>query len=107
MIGSKPRIFHPIEAVTLEHLVPVDHFYRQLERVVDLVFVRDLVADCHAAGGWPLINPVVFFKFQLVLFFEDLRSGRQLLANPADRMSIRWYLGNILDEPLPDHVGRW
>lgn len=39
-MGSKSRIFHPIEAVTLEHLVPVDHVYRQLERTGKLKRMR-------------------------------------------------------------------
>ncbi len=106
-MGSKSRIFHPIEAVTLEHLVPVDHVYRQLERTLDLTIVRELVADYSAAGGRPSIDPgalwALFFKLQLVLFFEGLRSERQLLAHAADRLSIRWYLGYDLHEPLPDH----
>jgi hypothetical protein len=60
MLGSKSRIFHPIEAVTLEHLVPVDHFYRQLERTLDLTFVRELVADYYAAGGVYVALPARF-----------------------------------------------
>jgi len=103
MMGVKSRVFHPIEAVTLEQLVPTDHFYRQLERTLDLRFVRELVRECYAAGGRPSIDPVVFFKLQLVLFFEGIRSERQLLAVAADRLSIRWYLGYDLSEPLPDH----
>ena len=88
-MGIKPRVFHSIEAVTLEQLVPSDHFYRQLEQTLNLTFVRALVADCYAAGGRPSINPgalwALFFKLQLVLFFEGLRSERQLLAHAADR----------------------
>src|SRR5437588_829667 len=53
--------------------------------------------------GRPSIDPVVFFKLQLVMFFEDIRSERLLLRQVADRLSIRWYLGYDLDEPLPDH----
>src|SRR5215213_9750733 len=48
-------------------------------------------------------DPVVFFKLQLVLFCEDLRSERQLMGVVADRLSVRWYLGYDLHEPLPDH----
>lgn len=103
MMGCKPRHFDPIEPLTVEDLVPHDHFYRHLERSLDLAFVRELVVDCYAAGGRPSIDPVVFFKLQLVLFFEGLRSERQLLALAADRLSVRWYLGYDLDEPLPDH----
>jgi transposase len=45
----------------------------------------------------------VFFKLQLVMFFEDMRSERQLERVGADRLSVRWYLGYDLHEPLPDH----
>jgi hypothetical protein len=45
----------------------------------------------------------VFFKLQLVLFFEDIRSERLLMRQVADRLSVRWYVGYDLDEPLPDH----
>jgi transposase len=103
MMGIKPRLFQPIVRVTVDDLVPVDNFYRCLDRAFDLTFVRDLVADQYATGGRPSIDPVVFFKLQLVLFFESLRSERQLMAVAADRLSIRWYLGYDLDEPLPDH----
>jgi transposase len=46
---------------------------------------------------------VVFFRLQLILFFEGLRSERQLLRVVADRLSLRWYLGYDLGERLPDH----
>jgi transposase len=37
------------------------------------------------------------------LFFEGLRSERQLMQLVADRLSLRWYLGYDLTAPLPDH----
>src|SRR3712207_1772102 len=36
------------------------------------------------------------------MFFEGLRSERQLLRVAADRLSVRWYLGYDLHEALPD-----
>jgi transposase len=103
MMGCKARVFRPVPAVSLEELVPADHFYRHLERVLDLAFVRDLVHDCYAAGGRPSVDPVVLFTLQLVMFFEDVRSERLLMCLVADRLSVRWFLGYNLDEPLPDH----
>ncbi len=103
MMGSKARIFTPITAVWLEELVPANHFYRHLDRVVDLSFVRDLVKETYAERGRPSIDPVVFFKLQLVMFFDGIRSERQLMALAADRLSVRWFVGYNLDEPLPDH----
>ena len=103
MIGIKERQFAPLERVTLEQLVPQDNFYRQLERTLDLSFVRDLVAPFYAAGGRHSVDPVVFFKLQLVMFFERIRFERQVLRDAADRLSVRWYLGYDLGEALPDH----
>src|SRR5687768_6796043 len=103
MMGTKARVFAPLPPVSLEEFVPPDHFYRHLERTLDLSFVRELVHDAYADIGRPSIDPVVFFKLQLILFFEGLRSERQLLRVVADRLSLRWYLGYDLTEPLPDH----
>ncbi len=102
-MGNKPREFAPISNVSLEDLVPADHFYRHLERSLDLTVVRDLVQPYYAAGGRPSVDPVVFFKLQLIMFFEGLRSERQLMRVAADRLRLRWYLGYDLSEPLPDH----
>ena len=104
MMGTKVRTFSPVpHDISLEDLVPEDNFYRRLEARLDLSFVRDLVWPLYARGGRPSVDPVVFFKLQLVMFFEDIRSERQLMGVVSDRLSLRWYLGYDLFEPLPDH----
>src|SRR5438874_3523618 len=103
MMRRKERNFAPHINVSLEELVPQDHFYRHLERTLDLSFVREFVQQTYAHRGRPSIDPVVFFKLQLVMFFEGIRSERQLMRHAADRLSVLWYLGYDLGEPLPDH----
>src|SRR5437660_11834411 len=103
MMGTKARNVAPLINVSLEDLVPQDHLYRHLEQTLDLSFVREFVQETYAQGGRPSIDPVVFFKLQLVLFFEGMRSERLLMRQVADRLSVRWYLGYDLGEALPDH----
>ena len=103
MMGLKERAFAPLVSVSLEELVPQDHFYRHLQQVLDLSFVHQLVRERYAVAGRPSIDPIVFFKLQLVMFFENIRSERLLMRQVADRLSVRWYIGYDLDEPLPDH----
>jgi transposase len=103
MMGTKERSFAPLVQVSLEELVPQDHFYRHVERTLDLSFVREFVQEKYAGKGRPSIDPLVFFKLQLVMFFEDIRSERLLMRHAADRLSVRWFLGYDLGEPLPDH----
>jgi hypothetical protein len=62
MMGIKERAFGPLPPVSLEELVPADHFYRHLESTLDLGFVRELVKGTYADIGRPSIDPVVFFK---------------------------------------------
>ena len=76
MMGLKVRAFKTHTHVNLEQLIPQNDFYRQLETKLDLSFVRRLVADTYAPFGRPSIDPVVFFKLQLLMFFEGIRSER-------------------------------
>src|SRR5436190_12406954 len=103
MMGTKARAFAPLCNRSIEDLVPADHFYRHLEAKLDLGFVRDLVRATHKERGRPSVDPAVFFKLQLVMFFEGLRSERELIRVAADRLSVSWYVGYDLDEALPDH----
>jgi hypothetical protein len=80
MLGpSKPRRLNEPVAISLEALVPSDHFSRHLEAKLDLGFIREWTRGCYAERGRPSIDPIVFFKLQLILFFEGLRSERQLV----------------------------
>jgi hypothetical protein len=79
MMGTKERAFAPLCNLSLEALVPADHFYQHLETKLDLGFVRNLVRGTYKACGRPSVDPKVFFNLQLVLFFEGLRSERELV----------------------------
>jgi transposase len=104
MLGPpKPRRLDAPIAVSLEDLIPADHFYRHLEAMLDLSFVREWARELYADRGRPSIDPVIFFKLQLVMFFEDIRSERQLIATASLNLAHRWYLGYALNEELPDH----
>ena len=104
MLGHKAKAFTVHPAVCLEDLVPPGNFYRQVEAKLDLTFVRDLVEDSYSSQmGRPSIDPVVFFKLQLIMFFEGIRSERQLMDMVNMRLDHRWYLGYDLGERVPDH----
>jgi transposase len=102
MLGHKVRTFTP-RLVSLEDLVPLDHFYRQVEQRFNLQFVRDLVCHYYAPWGRPSIDPIVFFKLQLIAFFESIRSERQLMETVNVNLAHRWYIGYDLTEAVPDH----
>src|SRR5919206_887153 len=104
MLGPpKLRALDQPVTISLESLVPPNHFYRHLDAALDLSCVREWVADRYGARGRPSIDPVVFFKLQLVMFFEGIRSERRLIETASLHLAHRWYLGYGLEEPLPEH----
>src|SRR6185436_4813226 len=103
MLGHKAREFKQHKSISLEDLVPDDNFYRQVERSIDLSFVRALADEFYSSIGRPSVDPVVFFKLQLIAFFEGIRSERQLMDTVNLNLAHRWFIGYDLDEPIPDH----
>jgi transposase len=104
MLGPpKPRRLDQPVAVSLEALVPRENFYRHLEAKLDLGFVRDWARELYAERGRPSIDPVVFFRLQVITFFEGIRSERKLIETASLHLAHRWDLGCALDEALPDH----
>ena len=90
MLGpAKPRRLDTPIAVSLADLVPADNFSRHVEAKLDLGFVRDWTRELYAERGRPSIDPVVFFKLQLVMFFEGIRSERKLVETAPLNLAHR------------------
>jgi transposase len=74
-----------------------------VDHCLDLGFIRGLVCELYSDIGRPSIDPVVFFKLQLIAFFEGIRSERQLMETVNLNLAHRWFIGYDLNEPVPDH----
>ena len=103
MMGYKVRNLKTFTSFSLETLIPEDNFYRQVGKCIDFSFVRDLVCHLYSAFGRPSIDPVVFFKLQLIAFFEVIRSERLLMETVSLNLAHCWFIGSDLDEDVPDH----
>ena len=65
--------------VTIEDLVPENHFLRKLEKTLDLSFVYEETAHLYSRRyGRPPIAPVVIVKYLLVGFLYGIPSERQI-----------------------------
>ena len=103
MLGQKKfdeKIFYNL---SLDRLVPADDFYRRLDHVLDLSFVRKECEPYYGSTGNPSIDPVVFFKILLVGYLENIVYDRQLSRRIRDSLSIRLFLRYDIDEELPWH----
>ena len=93
-----------VHMVTIEDLVPKEHFLRRLEEALDLSFVYEETAQLYSRRyGRPPIDPVVLVKYLLVGFLYGIPSERQIEQRIETDVALRWYLGLDLFDRVPDH----
>jgi transposase len=98
---SEPQLFH--YAVNLEKRVRANHPLRQVKTAIDFSFVREEVARCYGRNGNESVPPEVILKMMFLLFFDDIKSERELMEVIGERLDYLWFLDYELDEKVPDH----
>jgi transposase len=72
-------------------LVAKDNYYRQLSQVLDLQWLYKATAGFYGREGNESIEPVVFFKFLLVRYLNNIGSDRKLMEYCSDSLAIRLF----------------
>lgn len=103
MMGQKKFNMKKHNQLCLDDLVAPGHLYRKIDCIVDFSFIYDLAKPYYSHTGQPSLDPVVFFKIELVSFLEGIHEDRALERRLKDSLAIRWFLGYDLDEDLPFH----
>jgi transposase len=103
MVGKRTCSFKACPSVVIETYVPKNNFYRQIKQLLKLDFLYQAVAPYYGKCGQKSIDPVVFFKLQLVAHFENICSDRALIEKSGLRLDILYFLDYNLGEPLPCH----
>ena len=99
--NNKQIKFH---LVTIENLVPEDHFLRKLDSLVDFSFIYQETESCYCQNnGRPCIDPVILIKYLLIGFLFGIESERRIEQEIRVNMAYRWFLGFDMDDRVPDH----
>lgn len=89
--------------VRLEERVPVGHLLRRTCAILDLSFVREVMAPHYARGGRPSIDPELLIRMLLVGYLYCVRSERRLCEEVDLNLAYRWFCRLGLDGRVPDH----
>lgn len=93
-----------LHMVTIEDLVPQEHFLRKLDAALDLSFVYEETRHMYSHRyGRPPIDPVMLVKYLLVGYLYGIPSERQIEQRIQTDVALRWYLGLDLFDRVPDH----
>jgi len=105
MLGCKDRCQMELFITgSLRQLVPDDHILVKVDRVLDLSWLSDEVAEYYCAhNGRPSIDPEAAVRLMLAGFLLGLVHDRRLLREAQVNIAIRWFIGYGLHEVLPDH----
>jgi len=98
---SEPELFN--YGVNLEKRVRANHPLRKVKAAIDFGFVREEVAHCYGKKGNESVAPEVILKMMFLLFFDDIKSERELMEVIGERLDYLWFLDYGLEEKVPDH----
>lgn len=90
------------EPVNLARRIPADHPLRKLRETVKLDFVREEVAGAYGRKGNVSVDPVIVMKMMLLLFWDNVRSERELMRIIPLRIDYLWFLGYSLEDEIPN-----
>jgi transposase len=76
---------------------------RQVKQRIDFSFVRREVTELYGGNGHVSIDPEVILKLLFLLFFDDVKSERELMRQVGYRLDYMWFLDFPLDNPTPNH----
>ena len=103
MMTRRDGIQQKISIVTLDALMPKDHYLRDVDRLVDFSFIYDLMTPLYSSVGAPSLDPVLVIKMLLLGFMEGIDSERKLCEQVRLNIAYRWFLGLDFDDPTPEH----
>jgi transposase len=89
---------------SLRQLIPDEHVLARGDRVFDLSWLRDEVADCYCLDdGRPGIDPEAGVRLMLAGLLMGIVHDRKLMREAEVNIAIRWFIGYGLHEKLPHH----
>ena len=89
--------------VRLEERIPTGLLLRRIDAILDLGFVREVMAPHYARGGRPSIDPELLLRMLLVGYLYGVRSERRLCEEVDLNLAYRWFCQLGLDGRVPDH----
>ena len=90
-------------SVDLDERVRANHPLRKVAQKVDFSFVRQEVKDCYGYNGHVGLDPEIILKLMFLLFWDNIRSERELMRMLPERLDYLWFLGYTLDDAVPHH----
>lgn len=102
MLGHQRSKGSMFQMVTVDELVPQDHFLRQLDAAVDFSFIRERVRPLYCEdNGRPSVDPELALRMFILSYLYDISENR-LCDEIAMHAGYRWFCRLDFHDPVPD-----
>ena len=92
------------DTIDLELMIPQDHLLRRIDSKIDFDFIYEITERLYCAdNGRPSIDPVLFFRMQLISYLYGMKSDRELCREVHLNLAYRWFCRLKLTDSVPDH----
>jgi len=93
-------------SLSLRHMIPNDHLLVRIHEAKELEFsfIYEITKNRYCANyGRPSIDPVLFFRMQIISYLYGIKSNRRLCKEIQLNIAYRWFCGLSLEDKVPDH----
>ena len=90
----------------LRQTIPNNHLLVRIHEneELDFTFIYEITKEYYCNNkGRPSIDPVLFFRIQIICYLYGIRSSRQLCKEIHFNIAYRWFCGLSLEDKVPDH----
>jgi len=98
--GRQDRLFYEF---CLDERVPADHLLRKLDVVLDLSWLRSVLAPYYSHTGCPSVDPELMIRMLLIGYCYSIRSERRLCEEVEMNLAYRWFCRLGLEDAVPHH----
>jgi transposase len=104
MQGRYVYVEEQVVTIDLQATIPSDHLVRRMARVADFSFIYELTHDLYCEdNGRPSVDPVLFFRMQLIGHLFGITSDRRLCEEVQLNLAYRWFCQVRCAKDVPDH----
>jgi transposase len=104
MQGRQVYVEEQVITIDLQAVIPANHLVRRVAQSVDLSFLYELTHALYCEdNGRPSVDPVLFFRMQLLGYVFGIPSDRRLCEEVQLNLAYRWFCQVQCPEDVPDH----
>src|SRR5215207_10916861 len=101
-LSTRREIQLMLTNITCNSLVPVNHLFRRIDKLLDLTSCEQEFSSLYSKDGKNGLPVRQALRMMIVQFMQDY-SDRQMEKALEENIAVKWFCGFELQDNTPDH----